>query len=70
MENVILSILFVLALCGTIYFFGSLATWMVYKIAPQNCKVEITRKYINRYNMVMIISIILWGILFYSLISR
>lgn len=70
MENYILTIIFILALSGTIYFFGSLATWMVYKIAPQNCKREITTSEIRNYNVVMMISILLWAIIFYNLISR
>lgn len=70
MENYILALIFILALSGTIYFFGKLASWMVYKIAPENCKSEITNSQIRFYNGVMLISIFLWAIIFYSLISR
>jgi len=40
----------------------------VYKIAPQNCKKEFTRADILRTNLVMIFSILLWGVVFYNLI--
>jgi hypothetical protein len=40
----------------------------VYKIAPQNCKKEFTRVDILRTNLMMIFSILLWGVVFYNLI--
>ena len=66
MENLILTILFIVALSGTIYFFGGLIQWSVYKIIDK----EIRRSDINNYCLSMIISIICWSIIFYVLISR
>lgn len=66
MENLILTFLFIIALSGTIYFFGGLIQWSVYKIINK----EIKRSDINNYCLSMIISIICWSIIFYVLISR
>ena len=66
MENLILTILFIVALSGTIYFLGGLIQWSVYKIIDK----EIRRSDINNYCLSIIISIICWSIIFYVLISR
>ena len=67
--NVLMTIIFILALSTSVLFFGKLMTWMVYKIAPQNCKKEFTNKDVLRANLIMIFSIILWAVLFYNSIS-
>lgn len=67
MGKLALTFVFALALIGTIYFFSKLATWMVYKIAPQNCKREFTVKDVTIANIVMFVSIALWSIVFYNL---
>lgn len=63
--KILLTIIFFLATSTSVYFFGKLVTWAVYKINPENSKKEITNKDILSYNIVMIISLILWSILFY-----
>ena len=68
MNELLLTTIFMLALATSVYFLGRLMTWMVYKIAPENCKKEFTRGDVLRTNLVMIFSIILWGIVFYNLI--
>ena len=68
MGKLALTFVFALALIGTIYFFGKLATWMVYKIAPQNCKREITTKDVLIANIVIFVSDALWSIVFYNII--
>ena len=47
MENLILTILFIVALSGTIYFLGGLIQWSVYKIIGN--EKEIRRSDINNY---------------------
>lgn len=68
MNELLLTAIFMLALATSVYFLGRLMTWMVYKIAPQNCKKEFTRADVLRTNLVMIFSILLWGVVFYNLI--
>ena len=68
MGKLTLTILFALALIGTTYFLGKLATWMVYKIAQKKKKKEFTKKDILIANITMFISIVLWCIVFYNLI--
>ena len=68
MNEGLLTAIFMWALATSVYFLGRLMTWMVYKIAPQNCKKEFTRVDILRTNLMMIFSILLWGIVFYNLI--
>jgi hypothetical protein len=63
--KLLLTIIFFLALGTSVYFFGKLLTWIAWKIKPENFKKEITNKDILYYNIVMIISLILWSILFY-----
>jgi len=65
MLKIIITIMFTLALSGSVYFFGRLMTWVVFKINPTNIKKEFTNKDILISNIVMIISIILWSIIFY-----
>ncbi len=67
--NVLMTVIFILALSTSVLFFGKLMTWMVYKIAPQNCKKEFTNKDVLRTNLIMIFSILLWAVLFYNSIS-
>ena len=60
-----------LALATSVYFLGRLMTWMVYKIAPENYgkgKKEFTNADILRTNLTMIVSVLLWGVVFYNLI--
>ena len=68
MNEGLLTAIFMWALATSVYFFARLMTWMVYKIAPQNCKKEFTRADILRTNLMMIFSILLWGVVFYNLI--
>jgi hypothetical protein len=68
MSEGLLTAIFMLALATSVYFLGRLMVWMVYKIAPQNCKKEFTRTDVLRTNLVMIFSILLWGVVFYNLI--
>lgn len=68
MNEGMLTVTFMWALATSVYFFGRLMVWMVYKIAPQNCKKEFTRADVLRTNLIMILSIILWGEVFYNLI--
>lgn len=64
--NIILSIIFFLALTTSVYFFGKLLTWIAWKINPTNFKKDITKTDILSYNIVMIISIVLWTILYFN----
>ena len=68
MNELLLTAIFMLALATSVYFFGRLMVWMVYKIAPQNCKKEFTSADVLRTNLIMIFSILLWGVVFYNLI--
>ena len=68
MNELLLTTIFMLALATSVYFLGRLMVWMVYKIAPQNCKKEFTRADVLRTNLVMVFSILLWGVVFYNLI--
>ena len=71
MNNITLTIVFMLALATSVYFLGKLMTWMVYKIAPENYgkgKKEFTNADILRANLTMVVSILLWGVVFYNLI--
>ena len=70
MNNITLAILFFLAMVTSTYFFGKLMTWMVSSIAPESRKKEFTSKDITVANIVMFVSITLWTIIFYTLISR
>jgi hypothetical protein len=63
--KLLLTIIFFLASSTSVYFFGKLLTWIAWIIKPENFKKEITNKDILSYNVVMIISLILWSILFY-----
>jgi len=68
MNELLLTAIFMLALATSVYFLGRLMSWMVYKIAPENCKIEFTKAHILRTNLVMTFSILLWGVVFYNLI--
>ena len=68
MNEGMLTIIFMWALATSVYFFCLLMVWMVYKLAPHNCKKEFTRADVLRTNLIMIFSIILWGEVFYNLI--
>ena len=63
--EIVKTIIFAFALTSTIYFLGGLVVWGVSKIAPENCKRALERKDINRYNISIVIGIILWSVLFY-----
>lgn len=63
--NFLLSIIFFLAFSGSVYFLGKLLTWFLYKVKPENCNKEFTKKDILRANIVMFISILLWTIIYY-----
>jgi len=67
MNELLLTAIFMLALATSVYFLGRLMTWMVCKLAPKTYK-EFTKKDILRTNLVMIFSILLWGVVFYNLI--
>jgi hypothetical protein len=67
--KLLLSIIFFLASSTSVYFFGKLLTWIAWKIKPENFQKQITNKDILSYNIVMIISLILWSILFYFIKS-
>ena len=69
MNEGLLTAIFMVALATSVYFFGRLMTWMVYKIAPQNCKKEFTKADILKANLMMVSSILLWGVVFYNLIN-
>lgn len=47
MNNLILTLIFFLALSTTVLFFGKLLTWIAYKINPSNSHREITNKNID-----------------------
>ena len=68
MNEGLLTAIFMWALATSVYFLGRLMTWMVYKIATQNCKKEFTKADILRTNLMMVFSILLWGVVFYNLI--
>jgi hypothetical protein len=63
--KIILTIIFFLASSTSVYFFGKLLTWFAWKIKPENFKRDISNKDILTYNIVMVVSLILWSILFY-----
>jgi len=64
------AIIFFIALFSLVLFFGRLLTWVVWKIAPQNCKREFTDKDVLISNVIGITSCLLWTILFYNLTSH
>ena len=66
MNELLLTAIFILALSTSVLFFGKLMTWMVYKIASQNCKKEFTKKDVLRANLIIVVSILLWAVLFYN----
>jgi hypothetical protein len=66
MSDLTQTIVFFFALLFSIYFFGKLMTWMVERIKPNYLEDMITQSDITRYCLVMLISIILWSILFYD----
>ncbi|CAG7581286.1 MAG: hypothetical protein SLAVMIC_00767 [uncultured marine phage] len=69
MNPILASIIFCVALAGSIYFFGKLVVWSISKLAPQNVEKQMTGKQILKYNLIMIFSIILWGILYFNSIT-
>lgn len=68
MNDIILTIVFMVAIATTTHFFGRLMTWMVIKIAPKNLQRNFTNLDILKTKLVMIVSIFLWGVVFYNLI--
>ena len=65
--KIMLTIAFFFAMSTTVYFFGKILTWVAWKINPSGFSenFKITNKDILSYNIVMIVSIILWSIIFY-----
>ena len=64
--NILLTIIFFLALSSSVYFLGKLLTWVAWKINPNNFEKEkFTNRNISNYNITMTISILLWTLLFY-----
>lgn len=63
--KIALTIMFMVALSLSVYFFGKLMTWVAYKINPSNFTREFTNKDILQANISMIVAIILWSIIFY-----
>jgi hypothetical protein len=70
MENLLLTICFFLSLFGTFYFLGRLLTWVVFKIAPGNCKTGFSGIKILYTNSVGVLSCIGWTILFYFVVLK
>lgn len=68
--NITMTIIFFLALSTSVYFYGKLLTWVAWIIKRKNYSKVIADKYIGIYTTVMIISIILWSILFYLLLLK
>jgi hypothetical protein len=68
MNEGLLTAIFMWALATSVYFLGRLMTWMVCKLAPKGTYKDFTKKDILRTNLVMIFSILLWGVVFYNLI--
>ena len=68
MNEGLLTAIFMWALATSVYFLGKLMTWMVCKLAPHSCKKEFTKAHILKTNLVMVFSILLWGVVFYNLI--
>jgi len=68
MNEGLLTAIFMLALATSVYFLGTLMTWMVCKLAPKGTYKDFTKKDILKTNLVMIFSILLWGVVFYNLI--
>lgn len=66
MSDLTQTIIFFLALSGSIYFFIKLMTWMTEKIKPKYLEDMMTQSDITRYCLVMLVSIVLWSILFYN----
>ncbi len=65
MNKLILTLVFFSAFVTKIYFLGKIITWHAYKINPKNFSKHISSDNITWYNFVMLLSIILWSILFY-----
>jgi hypothetical protein len=63
--KLILTFIFFFALIGTIYFISKLFIWVVWKIAPDSFEKPITNTNVLSYNIVMVISAILWSIIYY-----
>jgi len=63
--QLLLSLIFFIALSTTVFFFGKLITWAIKRINPKSLNKEITNEDILKYNLIMVFSIILWSILFY-----
>lgn len=63
--TMVLTIVFFFALFCTMYFLSRLLTWHAWKISPQNFKKGISNKAILECNIIGILSVILWSIVFY-----
>ena len=60
-----MAIIFFIAFCGTVFFFGKLMVWMTSKINPSSFEKKMTNSQILSYNIIMTVSIFLWTILYY-----
>lgn len=65
--KIMLTIIFFLAMSTSVYYISRLLNCVSWMINPTSFKegFEITKKDILSYNIVMIVSIILWSIIFY-----
>ena len=63
--KLIMSLIFFVAFCGTVFFFGKLLVWMTSKINPDAFPKKMTNLQILSYNIIMTVSIALWTILYY-----
>jgi hypothetical protein len=70
MENLLLTLCFFFSLFSTFYFLGRLLTWVVVKIAPENCKTGFSGIDILYATSVGILSCIGWTILFYFIVLK
>jgi hypothetical protein len=68
MNEGLLTTIFMWALATSVYFLGRLMTWMVCKLAPKNTYKDFTKADILKTNLMMVFSILLWGVVFYNLI--
>ena len=64
--KILITIMFFTALNLTIYFISRLLLYTAYKINPTTFKRGFTNKEILYSNVVMVIAIILWSIIFYA----
>lgn len=68
--NIIISIILFFALFTKSYFFCNYFIWLAFKLKPDNFKKDITRKDINRYNVVGFISCFLWALFVFLILTK